>query len=310
MSTERPSLHALNLNLLVSLRALLREGSVSAAARCVGVTQSAMSRSLAQLRSIFDDPLLVRVGRQMVPTPRAEALQAPLEGALRELERVIRADTGFDPAQSTRTFRLMTADSLSVTVLPGLLQRVSAAAPGVRLSVVPLSPAAIVPGLASGDLDAVLGGPLQDPVLETEVWFEDGWAWARWGSAERWPEAPDLDTYLAPAHLLVSPFGGPGSVVGRALERVGRQRRVGLEVPYFLAAPALLTGTDWVLTAPAHVIRHFAGVYGLQWGALPFELPPFRVAWLTHRRMSADPAVVWLGQIARAHGQRSPGALG
>ena len=134
---------SLNLNLLVSLRALLQEGSVTAAARRAGVTQSAMSRSLAQLREVFDDPLMVRVGRGMAPTPRALALRAPLEGALRELERVLSAGADFAPARSSRRFHLMTSDALTATLLPALLARLRRQAPGVGLRASPLNPGAL-----------------------------------------------------------------------------------------------------------------------------------------------------------------------
>ncbi|MEQ1506225.1 MAG: LysR substrate-binding domain-containing protein [Myxococcota bacterium] len=297
MASDR--LLALNLNLLVSLRALLDEASVSAAARRTGVTQSAMSRSLAQLRALFDDPLLVRVGRTMVRTARAESLRGPLDGALRELERVIHAGAAFAPATSSRRFALMTADFATVTLLPSVVRQIAAEAAGVDLQVRPLDRDALRDGLRSGQLDAAIAGPLSGGGLNAEVLFEDEWACATWTRAT--PAAWELDAFVARPHLLVSPFGGPDSVVGRALADRGRARRVALEVPYFLAAAELLVGSDAVLTAPRHVLAHLARSWPLELRSAPIPLPRFRVALLSHPRMAGDQGAAWFaGHVRRA----------
>src|SRR6185369_14601673 len=122
-------LGAVNLNLLRALAALLAESSVTRAAARVGVTQSAMSHSLRQLREIFDDPLLVRGPRGMALTPRAQELSGPIRRGLAELSRAVAAGEPFDPARAARTFTLLTADFYSVVVLPPLFEILRREAP-------------------------------------------------------------------------------------------------------------------------------------------------------------------------------------
>ena len=134
---RRPvQLASINLNLLVALDALFDEKSVSEAAKRLSVTQSTISHQLNALRELFNDPLLTRKGRAMVLTPRAERLVEPLRDALHGIERAVQGALVFDPATSTRSFRIAMPDLTAATILPTFLQRIEKEAPGVCVDVV------------------------------------------------------------------------------------------------------------------------------------------------------------------------------
>ncbi len=293
-----PPLHRINLNLLVALDALLAEGSVTRAAARVGVGQSAMSRSLAQLRELLDDPLLVRVGRGMVLTPRAEALAAPLRGALAQLQQTLYSAPSFDPATARRRFSVMSADLLSISLLPRL-HRQLAAAPGLRLQVVAMRPEGACDALLSGAIDALVAHPLSHPGLVSERLFADEFAVALASDHPAAGAALALDDWLALDHLLVSPLGRPGGRVDSALEAMGLRRRVRLTVPYFLAAPQLVARSRLALTAPRCLLAPLAGPLSLHLLPVPIALPPFVVALSWPARLRADPASRWLRAAIR-----------
>jgi DNA-binding transcriptional LysR family regulator len=148
-------IRAINLNLLPALDALLAETSVSAAAARTGVSQSAMSHSLARLRELLDDPLLVSAGRQMVPTARAQALAGPLRAALEQLRGALAAGAPFDPATAERQLAIAAFDYFEMIAVPELVAFLGRRAPNMTLRIERLSPA-VTRRLVAGELDMVL----------------------------------------------------------------------------------------------------------------------------------------------------------
>ena len=290
-------LAGINLNLLVALDALLRTQSVTLAAGQLGVTQSAASRSLAQLRGLFDDPILVRQGSRMVPTPRADALVGPLRDALDRLGGVLEAGVPFDPATTTRRFRLAAPD----VIAPMLLPRIGLSWPtGAGIDIAPLRTGSVFGDLETGVHDLALGPAVDRSGLACELLTELPFAVAmRQGHPAS--RDLDLDTYTACRHVLVNPLDSEGdrSVVGRSLAELGRSRSVAVRVPSFLAAPWALLQSDYLLTAPLHFLTDLASRLPLTVVGPPLELPSFRIHALWHRRWEAEPGHVWLrGQLA------------
>jgi DNA-binding transcriptional LysR family regulator len=288
-------LASFDLNLLLALDHLVHTGSVTQAAGRMGVTQSAMSHTLRRLRTLFDDPLLVRTGSTMSPTPRAEALAIPIRAALAQLERALHEPEGFHPGRSTRAFRITAPDLFDLLMLPRIWSAFAQEAPGVRLASVP-APAAIHAALASGDLDLAvvpvqpeLEGVGHAEILRRSLFRDRMCAWVREGhpSAGGLP----LDAYLSAAHVLVSPTGrGPG-VVDHVLAQRGLRRRVVVRVPHFATAVAMVRSSDLVLTGPASLEALDAPLVGLD---LPFEVPEHGIALAWHRRVGADAGHRWL----------------
>ncbi|MEN0106379.1 MAG: LysR family transcriptional regulator, partial [Pseudomonas sp.] len=146
-----------DLNLLRVLDALLRECNVSRAAERLSLSQPAVSNALNRLRVLLDDPLLVRVGRAMQPTPRAQALAGPIHAALQQIEQSLSAGEVFDPARSKQHFKIAITDYVELICMPRLLEQLSQLAPGIRIDIHHLSPTLPSDALDKGELDLVLG---------------------------------------------------------------------------------------------------------------------------------------------------------
>lgn len=287
----------LNLNLLPALSALLREESVGRAARRAGVTQSAMSHSLAKLRELLGDPLLVAQGRGMVLTPRARALAAALPPALDHLREALVGPAAFDPATDPATFTIATVDYFELTTLPTLLGYLRRHAPAVRLVLERLGPSSLA-SLRDGELDFVLSGPVPTAagVRTVELYRDPFKVIARQGHPGI-DRRLTLDAYLAYEHVVVR-FEGRGlAAVDRALARVGRQRRVGLSVPHFTAAPLAVAGSDMLCTIASSVAVAGRALVGVRMLEPPLELPaaPVTLSWPTAHE--ADPARRWLRDL-------------
>lgn len=286
---------SLDLNLLAALDVLLAERNVTLAARRLGLTQSSMSHTLGRLREALGDPILVRAGRAMVPTPRAEALAAPLGRALAELRRVIAQESGFDPATSARAFTLACPD-LVVSFLPDLMADLARQAPRVRLDVVTSAGLDIAAALSGGAIDAALApAPDEGPGLSRRILGHVTFCVLarRRHPALRKGARWDLDTWLAHAHVTVrTGSSGPG-FVGRALERAGRTRTVGMTAPSFLIAPFVVAESDLFFAAPRELVTGAAERLDLAILDLPLPAPRVPVALLWHDRLSADPGHAW-----------------
>ncbi len=291
-------LSAVDLNLLVALDALLETAHVTRAARRIGLTQSSMSHALARLRELFGDPLLVRAGRGMVPTPRAEALREPLRRALAEVARLLREEGEFDARSSTRAFVLRCPDVLA-PVLPTLLSAMRAEAPTVRLRIAG-GDADPLPELASGAADLALGrARVEGAGLVTRSLGALHWVvLARRDHTAR--RRFDRHAWVRYPHVQVA-TGRPGpSLVDAALARAGRAREIGVVVPSFLLAPEVVAATDLFFAAPRELAAPLASRLGLAMLEPPVPIDPLPVAALWHERMHTDPAHVWFrGLIVR-----------
>ncbi|MDB4935268.1 MAG: Transcriptional regulator [Labilithrix sp.] len=297
-----PPLEALDLNLLVALRALLVEGHVTKAAARVGLSQPAMSHALARLRELLGDPLLVRTATGMKPTARAESMRLPLERALEDLGRALASPAPFDPRLSTRKFRIATNDYMELVLLPRLLARLWAEAPGIDVRLTNLADRANE-DLTEGRIDFAMGvvGELGAPDvpqgIRSQRLVSDGFVCVVREGHPVVKKRLSLDDFIALPHALVAPRGTTGSVVDSALQAIGKKRRVAVEVPHFLVAPHVVRETDVVLTLAKRVALVLGPLLGLRQLAPPLELPGFTMTLLWHERQHADPAHAWLRSL-------------
>jgi DNA-binding transcriptional LysR family regulator len=282
----------MDLNLLLSLHALIEEASVSRAAARVGITQPAMSRALGRLREHLGDAILVRTGRGMRLTPRAASLAVSLRALLTELDALVGARPSFDPASARRTFEVATADYGAAVLLPPLLDRLARVAPGVGVRIHPV-PEDLAPALEAGRFDVAVIPRRDDApgMIWTRLFAERFVCLARRGHP-RIGRRLSLDVFCELGHVVVAPTGRPGSAVDELLARRGRARRIAAQVPSFLVAPLLVAGSDLIVTTPARIADRF-GELGLSTHPPPIEVPGFTIAVGWHERFRAEPGHAW-----------------
>lgn len=282
-----------DLNLLTTLHVLLEEGSVARAARRLQLSPSAMSRALARLRETTGDPLLIRAGRSLVPTPRALAMRAQVAQLVQDSRAVLSPVERLDLATLAHTFTLRSSDGFVENFGPALIGRAAAEAPGVRLRFIQKTDrdsAALRDGGA--DLETGVVGDSTSPEVRTRVLFEDRFIGVvREGHALN-DGIVTPARYAAGRHVLVSRRGGLRGPVDDALQALGLQREIATFVGGFSAALALVRGSDLVAAVPE---RHTGNLRaGLHSFPLPFTTPQITVAMLWHPRMDAELAHRWL----------------
>ena len=290
--------HTVDLNLLRALDVLLQEENVTRAAERLHMTQSALSRSLARLRRLFGDELLLRTGRGMRPTSRAVDLRPRLRAALGGVEVLVSETPRFDPALARRRFRLAAVDYAHAVLVGPLLRALAAESPGIDWELLP-SPRPADRALDSGELDLSL-----EPKRPSGV----GVVWSKL-LEERytcvlWREHPvrrvDRARFANLQHVMVAPWGRPGGVVDEVLSTGRTRRRIAVQVPTFLLLPHVLVGTERIATVPRRVALLLAGTHPLRLVDPPVRIPGFTLCLAWHEIHRHDPAHAWLrARLAR-----------
>lgn len=287
-----------DLNLLITLDVLLAEGSVARAAQRLRLSPSAMSRALARLRAATGDPLLVRAGRGLVPTPRALQLREQVSQLVQDAHAVLRPAHTLDLGEVVRTFTLRTSEEFVERFGPALLARIAQEAPGVRLRFVHKSDkhSAL---LRDGGVDLETGvvDVGASPEVLTQALFRDRLVGVvREGHAlSRGPLS--AARFAQGQHVYVSRRGQDRGQIDEALKAQGLVRQVSIVVAGFNTAIALARDTDLIASVPERYIT--VPPRGLHCFELPVTLPPFTVAMLWHPRQDADLAHRWLRACLR-----------
>jgi DNA-binding transcriptional LysR family regulator len=282
-----------DLNLLVTLDAVLAEGSVARAAERLRLSPSAMSRALARLRDVTGDPLLVRAGRGLVPTPRALELRERVRPLVQEAEAVLRPAETLDLKQLVRTFTLRTREGFVETFGPDLLARVGAQAPGVRLCFVG-KPNKESAALRDGTVDLETGvvGKTTGPEVRAHALLRDRFVGVvRIGhTLSRSRITPSR--YAKGRHISVSRRGLDKGRIDEALEPLGLEREIATIVATFSAALALARASDLIASVPERQTGNLRA--GMHTFPLPIPMPEITISLLWHPRLDADPAHRWL----------------
>lgn len=282
-----------DLNLLITLDVLLAEGNVTRAAQRLHLSPSAMSRALARLRETTGDPLLVRAGRGLVPTPRALQLRAQVSQLVQEAQAVLRPAEQLDLHQLVRTFTLRVSDGFTENFGPSLIVRVNQEAPGVRLRFVPkLDKDSTALRDGSVDLETGVVGDETGPEVRTRLLFRDRFVGVvRQGHALCQGEITPA-RYAAGQHVLVSRRGLDKGLMDEVLSAFGLERVIGSFVGGFSAALAIARATDLIATVPErHTGKLRTGMFSFP---LPVPAPEITVSMLWHPRMDGDAAHRWL----------------
>ncbi|MEV0848256.1 LysR family transcriptional regulator [Streptomyces sp. NPDC049954] len=289
---------SLDLNLLLALDVLLEESSVTGAAERLHLSEPAMSRTLGRIRKALGDPVLVRAGRSMVPTPRALAMRGEVRAVVERARGIFLAREGVDPSSLERTFTVIAADALTAVLGGPLLRRLAGEAPGVRLRFL-AETHSDAPVLREGRADLEVGViDSRSPEVRVEPLYRD-----RMVGVVR-EGHPLLDgrvtarRFAAADHLISSRRGRLHGPVDAALAELGLSRRVVGSVGTFPASLHLLADSDLVGLATAGAAR-LPHRLGLRIFEVPLDLPPLDMALAWHPRHEADPAHRWLRELVR-----------
>ena len=287
-----------DLNLLVTLDVLLAEGSVAQAARRLRLSPSAMSRALARLREVTGDPLLVRAGRGLVPTPRAIELRQRVGQIVQDAEALLRPAEILDLKTLVRTFTLRNREGFVDTYGPALLACVAREAPGVKLRFVPKPDKESTP-LRDGIVDLETGVISDEtgPEVRAQALFRDRFIGIVREGHPLLDGPITLERYAAGDHILVSRGRRDHGPVDEALALKGLTRTVVVTVPSFTEAVTLAKNSDLIALVSDRSTASFRD--GVTAFALPVDLPDFTVSLLWHPRMDADPAHRWLRACLR-----------
>lgn len=304
MNAIRPvNIASIDLNLLVSLDALLETRSVSRAARSLGLSQPAMSHALGRLRGLLGDPILVRGQGGMSVTPLAGEIQAPLRRILDQTTDLLQARP-FDPATSARRFHLMMSDYSSALLMPALMTRVRTMAPRVSLDFSPWSrdSASTVERIQACDA-ALTCHPPSSPDLQGQRLFRDREAIAVRSGHPLRRGLSDLEAFLRTPQIAVAVQEEPDPV-DSWLRREGMVRRVAGSVSQYLQALHMVSESDFLAVIPERLIRKFAAILGLEALPLPFDSQFFSEMMLHGERSHRDGGSRWLrGQITALAGE-------
>jgi len=285
---------SLDLNLLVVFDAIVKDRNVTMAARRVGLSQPAMSSALNRLRRIFNDPLFVRTSDGMMPTPYAQQLAPPIQRACELIENLGDIDSVFDPTSATDTFRFYMTDIGETIFLPRLLGALAERAPQVKVKVLPIPEYGEQAAMAAGDVDLAVGffPDLKSGFFQQRLYVDEFVCLVR---ADH-PLAKGSTTvkqFAAMRHAVVASAGtGHEAAVSRAVAR--HHLQVALRIPHFMAVPAIVSQTDYVVTVPSRFARALEGFPGIRAVPPPPTIPSFEIKQHWHERFHRDPANRWM----------------
>ncbi|NBC35950.1 LysR family transcriptional regulator [Novosphingobium sp. FSY-8] len=290
----------LDLNLLVVFDALMETRSVTRTAERLSLTQPAVSAALRRLRASFGDEMLVLVGKRMHPTPFAEALYPQIQRSLQSVELAIATPAGFDPAISTRRFRINASDYVMVAVLVGLAERLRVAAPQVQLEVV-LPTERNAEALDGGRIDLlVTPEPLLAPWHPSEFLYEEEQVVVGWAGNPLFTRGLSADDFFAAGHVGVAL--GPArsaTFADTQLARMGRPRRIEIEVGSFASVPWFLQNTPRLAVLHKRLVQAMLPQFDIAFAPMPFPFPRLREMVQFHESRREDAGLLWLREQLR-----------
>ena len=298
MTINHFNLRSFDLNNLLAFDALMQERSVTRAAARLRVGQPAMSHALGNLRMLLGDDVLVRVGQVMQPTPRAEALAGRVRELLAQTQDVLFVLDGFDPAQSTREFRIGLSNEMELLLLPPLLARLRRDAPGVHLLAMVASRDALPALLDEGVIDLAVGCLDNLPAWHRHAVLYDETHLCCFNPGLLAVRPPiGLDDYLALPHALISLKDSLFGCLEDVLAQVGARVNAVAAAPHLVALLASVAEAPLLTTLPARITERYAPQFGLAISPVPLPLQPFPVCMVWHARFDRDPGTRWLAGL-------------
>ena len=290
------NLNSLDLNLLIALDALLKEANVSRAAMRIGLSQPAASHALQRLRDLIGDPLLVRTGARMELTPRAQGLRGPLAQVLDQV-RGLFVPEDFDAARSERQFRLMMPDLAVELLMPSLMEKITQAAPNVRIDVVPWRGSAIFTAEFARTIDLVISiGNAFSGFHRQRLYTDRDMLAVRRGH----PAGTKLkkrDAFVNARHVAVVGRGQAEDLIDTWLRGKGIERRIALVVPGYIQALHVTARTDLVAFVPRRLIAALSKQLSLVSVTPPLDPGIDEQFMFYPTRAQMDPGSIWLRKL-------------
>lgn len=289
------NLRELDLNLLLVFHEVFRERQISAAARRLKVTQSAVSNALARLRRSTGDELFVRTLEGMQPTPFAERMAEPVAAALGHLEEAFKPAEGFDPSSTRRRFTIAMTDVGETYFMPKLIAACAVQAPQVDIASVRAGLVDLRAEMAAGRVDMAIGAFEDAPAVlyQRRLFRQDYVSLVRKGHPLA-SELSLLERFSTARHLVVTSMESPYDGINDALAKAGIALDAAFSVPHFAAVPYIVSTTDLVATVPRKLAERAAEPFQLQVTPSPLGLPALQTNMFWHRRYNQDEAGRWL----------------
>lgn len=290
------NLAEIDLNLLIAFEALLEQHSVTKAAEQLQIGQPAMSAALSRLRILFDDELFVRLGRQMQPTLKAQAIAPGILAALQQIRQTIAASQIFEPTTSDRTFAIGSSDYTSFVLMPSLLELSHQTAPLINFRMIGFEKDSIGHLLEQGEIDVALG-VFPNPPRQTQwepIFAERFVGIARQGHPALQQGTIDLDAFVQFPHALTTLRRDTTGTIDKALNEQNLERRIAFTTPHMMVLPFAIASSDLIAALPQRIALRLATVCDLTIFELPVLTKPWMVSMLWSTLSNQDEANRWL----------------
>ena len=300
------NLAAIDLNLLVAFEALLDQRSVTKAAEQLQIGQPAMSAALSRLRILFEDELFVRLGRQMQPTLKAQAIAPGILAALQQIRQAVTASQTFEASVSDRTFMIGSSDYTSVVLMPSLLELSLQTAPSINVRMIGFEKDSVGELLEQGEIDVALGVfPHPPRQTQWEPLFEERFVGiARQGHPAIQQGTMGLETFAQLPHALTTLRRDTTGAIDHALNAHNLKRRVAFTTPHMMVLPFAIATSNLVAALPHRIALRLASVCNLTLFELPVHTKPWMVSMLWSTLSDQDEANRWLRNAIKATAQK------
>lgn len=291
-------IRSVDLNLLVVFDAMYQHRQVTKAGEALKLSQPAMSAALSRLRTLFHDPLFVRTGAEMAPTPKAQALSVRIKQVVTTIETDILLPTHFEANTSERTFTLVAPDIAEVNFLPRLLAELALKAPHINLKTLAMPRQAASQALASGAADMAIG---YFPDLQKAGFFQQKLITTAHVCLIKKKHATigekiTMTQFIQASHAVVKPDGRE-HVFEKFLQQKGIQRRVVVELSHFMSLLPIVENSQLIATVPRDLADFFVHHGDVRYVDTPMKSPTIDVHLFWHQRFQKDPAHIWLRQV-------------
>lgn len=285
------NLHRIDLNLFAVFDAIYTAGSLTKAADVLCITQPAVSNSLARLRDMLNDPLFVRTGHSMTPTPVAQNIIVPAREALGLLRKSVQQSHIFEAETSNKVFNFASRDLLEVSIIPRLIARLQNVAPNITVTNYEIPRSQVVSSMASGNLDFFAdASTFTDVHLKKQLFAKDRFVVLARRNHPLIGNELTMNNFLTLGHINVSHRKVGAGPIDIALDKMGKKRQIVMRGQHFLTVPSTIAKTDLIACIPYHMAKH----YELAMYELPFELPPIEYFLYWHVSADHDSAHKWM----------------